>query len=146
MLCRRIPVGTLKTDDVQLLKLIRLYARIRTQQLRQVSQGLGWDELFGCIALVCRHQSRSYAIRLTLLGLNGWRAGNCDRGSEKWDGKAPGLSIRFGINDTRKGGWDSRRPKVSLLISFLECVCFHHPRRGMLLVSCYVIFVGGEQS
>ncbi|KAG7002425.1 hypothetical protein G7Y79_00027g061170 [Physcia stellaris] len=29
----------------------RLYARLRTQRLRQVAQGLGWDELFACVAL-----------------------------------------------------------------------------------------------
>ncbi|KAL8934128.1 MAG: hypothetical protein Q9216_006061, partial [Gyalolechia sp. 2 TL-2023] len=30
----------------------RIYARLRTKKLRQVTQGLSWDELFACIALL----------------------------------------------------------------------------------------------
>ncbi|KAL8673211.1 MAG: hypothetical protein Q9168_002363 [Polycauliona sp. 1 TL-2023] len=30
----------------------RIYARLKTRELRQVAQGLGWDELFACIVLV----------------------------------------------------------------------------------------------
>ncbi|KAL8950218.1 MAG: hypothetical protein Q9222_003736, partial [Ikaeria aurantiellina] len=38
--------------DMQNYRLDQIYARLRTKQLRQNAQGLGWDELFACMALL----------------------------------------------------------------------------------------------